>query len=269
MTSKIIHCYFENIIKEGSGGAINIQRDDDNVIIKNCFFMNNSATEHGGSFLLDVKTSNLKNNMFIECFSSKKTDNYFGNAGVFNSGKAIIEHATTYKCGPSDTKCSDSAIKCNCPADAKYINATKNHGVSGASSFSITIDINDSLVKFLNVVEPYDNAAIECRNDIDVFYSNFINTTSARYYILYASKGKYKFNTCFFINAKSPFANRNGCWEATDCQSDISIASMDLTTPKALVFLVLFNKFACTMQHNNYRNKSIVKMIFFIIIAYS
>ena len=266
MTTKILVCNFVDLNKEGCGGVINIQGNNE-VFIKNCFFKNNRVSVSGGSFLLKVKSSILKKNKFIECFSSQRSNGYYGNAGVFNSGTTNIEHISTYKCGPSNTQYSDSAIKCNSPTEAKYMNASKNYGISGGSSISITINTNGSSVGFLNVVEPHDTTYIECRNNIDVFSSNFINTTSAKAYTVSATYGKFKFNYCYFVNSKSKFANRNNCWEATNCESDISISSMTQTTPKLLHFRVLFNKHICTKQQVKYQNKCTIKVLLFILIA--
>lgn len=268
MLSKITSCNFENLHKIGNGGAIEISRNDI-IHIMNCFFKGDVTSLFGGAFFLEVQSCELKKNYFLECYSSNLTNEVCGNAGFCKNSNCVIEHFTSYKCGPSETQHSDSSIRFNCPVKTKYINASMNYGISGASGISVIDKSLSSKIEYLNVVDPHDICAVESYYDITVYFSNFINTITADNYVFWCHKtNKMKFDSCRFVNTKSTFSN-GGSWEAVNCQADISISSMTRTTPEMIKLRVIFQRPLCTKIGSPHYRKHFVELFSFVLLVYS
>ena len=217
---------------QGTGGAIHLDSAN-SLTITHSIFSTLSSSSYGGAVYSNCITCLLSFSSFFSCYSNNiqqsQTDNIYGNAMYQIGSQTNLSYNEFHKCGP-DSKSGDSSISCSSAVNCENQNATYNYGYGGSSGMSCRSFSLDSTVKYLNVIYAFDSTAIECCFNLFVSLSNFVNTQSLGWSIIYESTDYLmELNKCVFINSKSVFANNGRKYYITDCLSDYSFASLPKT----------------------------------------
>ena len=230
MSVRVVSAYFVDIYKDGNGGAIEVSGKL--LLVSFCFFTNLSVSTHGGSISCNNSYCKIKKSCFYRSYSTKhKNDAGFGNAIFANKHEIVCDNINIRKCGPSADLGSDSSFKTsNCLNKIENYNASCNYGLGGASGISIIGAIEVSSIRFMNVVDAFDSSAIESSKIYYVNNSNFINTKGClRSFLWESANNQISFDTCIFIQSKSPFSSIHTItsntieYSAVNCIADESI----------------------------------------------
>ena len=253
MNVNVIGSSFYSISKTGNGAVICVTNDV-NVFVSFSSFCATVATVHGGAIFTSPLLLSLKKTYFSQCYSSMHSNNGgIGNAAYNARGRTMIEYCSTFGCGPSSSKCSDSSIRCDVKTCVSSLNATSNYGCGGASGISILDSSSSSHVRFMNAIDAHDNYAIESRTPYVALLCNFIDTTNC-YYALYYGESELAvvFNRCTFINMKTPFTDTKS-YGIINCYSNANIASFTFVSSPNTVF-IWKEKFVTCKKMNNFPN---------------
>ena len=175
MVVKIISDVFYQLSKSnGNGGAIEITSNDAIIQVKYSSFVDNSASQYGGSIYCTTLYSTIEFSSFLKCYVSQNADNKWGNAAYFRTGQSKLYCNNLCNCGYSKTN-GDSSVVCSF-VSLSTLNASKNYGYGGSSSVSVQPEGDNelcSILKFMNVVDTHDNCAVESNQNITIYSTNF------------------------------------------------------------------------------------------------
>lgn len=268
MTIRVLSTYFVDISKIGSGGAIEIS--EKKLFVSFCCFTSLSVTVHGGSIHCENAYCKIAKSCFYASYTSAhQNDVGIGNAVYALNGYLYIDNINTRKCGPSSSQCSDSSIRTDsCQARAVNYNASSSYGVGGGAGIAINFLKYDSFVRFMNVVDAHDDHAIESTDLYTAFSCNFVNTKGCNKAVLWLQKeNRIKFDTCIFIETKSPFSSSNIAYLAVNCISDVSLASMECHSSPKTIFITIKLINICTINRHNSRSSSIMLLQLIIFLS--
>ena len=262
MSVRVISAYFVDIYKDGSGGAIAVS--DKQLLVSFSFFTNMSASLHGGSIFCNNSYCTIKKTCFYRSYSTKHEDNAGrGNAIYFTKYKITCDNINTRRCGPSsDLGCDSAIILIDCLVKNENYNASSNYGIGGTAGISVMSNVDDSFVKFMNVVDAYDSSAIESSRIYNVYYSNFINTKGClRSFLWESGDNQINFVSCIFIQTHSTFSSWDRKYSAENCVSDESISLITYQeNPKTnFITIKIINK--CSIAKRQSKSQLIFQFI--------
>ena len=268
----VIDSFFYSLTKIGSGGAIEIVNDVNDLNIKSSFFASISSTEYAGAVYASIDDSQLYYTSFIGCFSTNHVNNMFGNAVYLKKGNSILYSNSFDHCGPT-SNCADSSISCETISTVTYHNGTSNYGIEGSSGFSSRAITEGSSVKYMIVCNGHDSSAIECIVKLEILLSNFINNTSLSSIIWVDRDDIMTLNQCIFKQCCSTFSNLGRRYFILNCTSDKSFASITSTniveTLPFTVFIPILDfkkkKLTCELNFNIKKFLSIILKSFIFI----
>lgn len=268
MTVSVICSYFVDISKTGNGGAIEIS--EKRLFVSFSYFTNLSVTTHGGSIYAENSHCKVAKTCFYGTYSTKHQDNTgCGNAIYIVSGVFLGDNINVRRCGITEDLCTDSSVKTlNNEAKVQNYNSTYNFGINGAAGISIIGAVSGSYIRFINVVDTFDTDAIESSALFTAYSCNFINTSGCISFFLYSSSDNtIKFDTCVFIETKSPFSSSNKACLLVNCIADTSITGMSYKENPDTIFITIILMHQCTKTKRSNRLSSFISIGFILLVV--
>ena len=262
---------YKNINKEGKGGAVQIESEDVKIRIFSCIFEEIKTTDSGGSLLLRTNLNDIQDSLFYRTFSSGlNNDVIIGNALYVLSGETKFNNNEVSLCGYLHNECADSSIRFERKCEITNHNASSNCGVLGGAGFALRGESN-SIIRFINVIDPDDGYAVENDNLENEFsLINIINSNKCAWATIYLIEDDVLLlKNCTFINSHDPFSHTSNKFKAFDCYSDSSINSISLDVDPQTINVIIYLNFdrqtiTCHNNHFIQHNLKINCIIFII-----
>jgi hypothetical protein len=255
----ISNSLFRDFVSSGDGGAVYSTDRDFNFSC--CEFISNVAANRGGGIFITGGKLIISNVNFIECYSTKNTNDIWGNAIYHEGTVAVLEQLSLRYCGVSSTKCTDSSIAlAYSKAFVHNYNASRNYGISGSSMLSMYSSLAGTELKYMQGVECCDSFEIETWNTaIKVDKTNFINTND-RYCLLWENANNLiTLDSCILWNlSKTTLSDGNRIIRLVNCTSNqetnpkVTIVTDLYTFPIIIKSCALPKMITCSC--NRYRN---------------
>ena len=211
----VCDCTFEDLSKQGNGGAIDFSIISKKICIGRCHFYRTCVSESGGACYLQINVGSIFDCSFDSTYTSKHKDN----EGVGNAFCCDLCVSTSIKrcifnhCGPDSQKCSDSTYLINGIVKAEFLNSTSNYGVGGSSALNVIGNCASSYAKYINDIDSHEAIVISAF-DLIVLYSNIIDSTNVGYGLIYSLENdQITFQNCTFINIPNKIS-----WTDTTCK---------------------------------------------------
>ena len=165
------------------GTAIHINSSNNQCFITYCSFIEIKSSSYPGCIFYESSSSLKLSKCIFESCSAFGGDTNPGNACYINSPSTIIEFIQCYLCSPSlKSTPGDSLIKKdNSFSQCIYLNTSYCYGIGGSSSISFNNSPDPiTQFKYFNIINSADFSSFETgnSNSVELYYFNFINTTS-------------------------------------------------------------------------------------------
>lgn len=265
----LICSLFKNLSSNKKGTILSVSGSD--VKICKCKFNNIYSSSFPGCIFINEGSILMINCLFNTCHAYGD-DNAYSKTCHIISSTAIFKHFSSVFCGPSTSSLGDSAnafeetyFKVN------FYNASHCYGNRGSSSLLLVLYKEGSEIRYLNSESGIDYDSFETRTSdvsLNVYFSNFVNTTRNAAFSLSFRSPTYFFG-CSFILMHSTFCSEPHKMFLTNCTSDKQASTYKLTTDlsQRVSFIVKINFYCRTRERMVYMKNYLVYVLMILVVC--